>query len=492
MVRDHARFVRRLAVFLPLLVIASACSRGSSHAPEKVGRSQGAIINGVLDKTHPAVVALILGKNAESFEGTCTGTIVKRDVEHHIGWVATAAHCTAHGVSLVVQAEDFTSTDAVSYAVLDYEADPRYASTQDYDFAVVRIVGVDASTPEIPLTAAPDGLVPQAAVTSVGFGVTGVEESNSKRYSIDKKLLRVGDLLVYDQTSSGVCFGDSGGPVIAGTGKSARVVGIHSFVSPGDCKGTGSSWRVTSDLEFFDAQLGKPLPKPSCELCEKTAKSGAGTCALLTASCLSSDDCRGYYECIADEKKTPTDCFAEFTLAEGPFTAATSCVCEQACADECASAPSCDGVGKCGATLNAKNGDDCISCMESACCQEQRDCTADGRCHLCLKRDDSFSTCKTNEPRLALAACAREKCSTECAGSTLPTIGATGATGPDAGADAGSPPLAGEESSGCAVARLASSASHGTDTAAVAFFALALASLRRVTRRRVRPRHDPA
>lgn len=487
MVRDFEWFVRCLPILLSLVVAGSACSRDSSRAPEKVqklGRTESAIINGALDKTHPAVVALILGKDAQSFEGTCSGTIVKRDVEHHIGWVATAAHCVAHGVSLVVQAEDFTSIDAVSYAVLDYEADSRFASEHTYDFAVVRIVGVDASTPEIPLTTAPDGLAPQEPVTSVGFGVTSTDgESNSQRHAIDKKLFRVdSDLLVYDQTSSGVCFGDSGGPVIAGTGSDARVVGIHSFVSPADCKGTGSSWRVTANLEFFDAQLNKPAPKPSCELCEKTAKSGAGTCAVLTASCLSSDECRGYYECIGDGKKTQAECFSEFTLAEGPFTAATSCVCQEACADVCAGSPSCDGVGKCGAKLNPKNGDACIACMESTCCQEQRDCTADGRCHLCLKRDDSFSSCKTNEKRLSLAACARDKCANECAGSTLQSIGATGATSPDAGADGGSPPSAGEDS-GCAVAHDTRSSSQGWGAAAIGVFALALTSVRRGTRR---------
>ncbi|MFO0738217.1 MAG: trypsin-like serine protease [Labilithrix sp.] len=477
---------RDLALLLPLFVIGSmlACSKGTSHAPApaKVGRAESAIIHGFLDKTHPAVVALLLGKDADSFEGTCTGTIVKRDVEHHIGWVATAAHCTARGVSLVVQAEDFTSTDAITYAVLDHEADPRYAKDNTYDFAVVRIVGVDASTPEIPLTTAPDGLVPNAPVTSVGFGVTTVGESNSQRYAIDKKLFRVEEeLLVYDQESSGVCFGDSGGPVIAGSGKDARVVGIHSFVSPGDCMGTGSSWRVTTDLDFFDAQLNKPPPKPSCGLCEKTAKSGAGTCALLTSSCLGDDDCRGYYECIGDAKKTSTECFTEYTLAEGPFTAATSCVCEQACADECAGSPSCAGVGKCGAKLNAENGDACIACIESTCCEEERGCTADGRCHLCLKRDDSFSSCKTNDKRQALAACARDKCSAECAGTTLQTIGAPSPA--DAGADAGAPPPPVAEASGCTIARSVRPPSCGWGAAAgLLALALAFASRRRATR----------
>src|SRR5262249_55275070 len=161
------------------------------------------------------------------------------------------------------------------YDVLDYEADPRWATSGQHDFAMVRIVGVDESTPVIPLTAAPDELAPQMAVTSVGFGMTADNMANTKRYSVEKTLAGItSELLGYDQATSGVCFGDSGGPVIAGSGASARVVGIHSFVA-GGCDVAGYSARVTDGLAFFEHEFDKALPEPSCELCQKTAKSGA-------------------------------------------------------------------------------------------------------------------------------------------------------------------------------------------------------------------------
>lgn len=463
----------RLTRLLPLAVLGWACSTAPSSPPEAetVERSEAAIVNGVRDTAHPAVVALLLGKDS-SAGGACTGTIVKRDAARRIGWVATAAHCVDAGVALVLQTEDYGAGDFIQYSVIDYEADPRYSRADlGHDFAIVRIGGVDASTPVIPLTGDPDDLVEGMQVTSVGFGSTG-SGVNTTRRSVKKPLDRVTpELLGYDQRGSGVCFGDSGGPVIAGSGASARVVGIHSFVA-GGCDVEGYSARVTSGLDFYAQELEK-VPEPSCAVCETVATGGTGTCAELTTSCLNDDECRGYYECIGDGKKDPAECFSEFPISEGPFTAAKSCVCTQACADECAAEPSCAAVGKCGYKLDED--DACTSCVESACCEEMRDCTVDGRCALCLKRKDSFGSCKRNTARLALAACASDRCASECAGSTLQTIGETA---PPEDADAG-PAAPAEPASGCSLAPSAPDAPVAWRSLAISGLALAAFARRR-------------
>lgn len=426
---------------LPLVLVVSACSVGPPE-PTPVGRVESAIINGAPDKAHPAVVALMLGDN--EWGGACTGTIVKTDPARKIGWVATAAHCVKPGVSLVVQGEDYWSGGVVTYTVLDYEADRRFSLARGYDFAMVRVGGVDASTPVMPLTTAPDGLSVGGTVTSVGYGTTGGGVNTERRF-VDKPVSVLTDRLIgYAQEDSGVCFGDSGGPVIAGAGASARVVGIHSYVTP-DCSGEGYSARVTSGLDFFDAQLDKALPEPTCDTCGKIATGGAGTCASLTRSCLEDDSCRGYFECIANGR-TQASCFSQFPSAEGPFVAAASCVCGEACPSECAGDASCEGVGACGFALEE---DECGACVESACCEEVRDCTADGSCYRCLKADDRFGMCKRSETRAALAACARDRCATECAGSTLPTIGEEPSEAAESEADSATDEAAG----GCSSAR---------------------------------------
>jgi MYXO-CTERM domain-containing protein len=466
----------RLLRFLPLAVLGWACSTGPSNVSgsENLGRSNAAIINGVLDTTHPAVVALLLGEDGN--EGACTGTIVKRDLERHIGWVATAAHCLESGASLAIQSQDYASSDYIQYSVIDFEADPLYSTGREgHDFGVIRIGGVDESTPVIPLATDPDNLVRGMDVTSVGFGMTAESDFNTTRQSVTKPLNEVtANLLGYEQATSGICFGDSGGPVIAGSGGSERVVGIHSFGTSALCVGQGYSARVTSGLDFFEQQLNK-VPEPSCALCEKIAKGGAGKCARLIESCLNDAECSGYYKCIADGKKEAAECFAEFPISEGPFLAGTSCVCHEACADVCAGDSSCAAVPKCGDKLD--EADACSTCIESSCCEELRDCTADGRCHLCLKRDDSFGSCKRNTPRQALATCAANKCSRECAGSTLPTIGQ-----PTEEADAGPPPAATEPASGCSAAP----SSAPTSWRLLAFAGVALGTL--VHRRRRGPR----
>lgn len=188
-------------LLLSFLALGVACSTGQTESGrlERSARTRSAIINGVLDRDPPAVVALLLGKN-DSFEGACSGTIVKTDPERHIGWVATAAHCVSSAIWQVVQTEDY-AVSSVAYSVLDAEADPRYGSTsRDHDFAVVRIGGVDASTPFIPLTTAPDDLTEDQPVTSVGFGQTGDDGLNTKRHAVKKTIGSLSETLIgYDR-----------------------------------------------------------------------------------------------------------------------------------------------------------------------------------------------------------------------------------------------------------------------------------------------------
>lgn len=460
----------RFPSVLPFVLLAAACSvETAPPSPEAaVVRSRAAIVAGYADTAHPAVVSLTLGEG--SFDGSCTGTIVKIDPARRIGWVATAAHCIETGVWRVIETEDTASGTGVVYGVLDYEADPRYRG-QDDDYAMVRILGVDATTPTIPLVTSPDGLAVGSKVTSVGFGRTLEATTNTKRMAIDMTIAELtSDLVGYVQRTGGICNGDSGGPVLSGSGPAERVVAIHSYGVEG-CQDRAYSARVTDGLAFFGAQLAKPLPALSCDLCRRIETSGKGACAAITTACLADDDCRGYQDCIAARKKDAATCASEFTLAAGPSLAAKSCACGGPCAEACANDASCAGVGKCGAEVRAEA--ECSACIESACCAEHSDCTGDGRCHLCLEKDDTFPSCTKNEPRKRLAACAKDKCAAPCAGSTLPTIGVEEAPAPEEAA----PP---EEEAGCRVARARGPASPA---ALVALSALAVALVRRRRRR---------
>ena len=82
--------------------------------------------------------------------GLCSGTVVKVDANRKIGWVATAAHCVDVPPVMICRATiSLLSPDALHYEVLDYEADSRYGNQAGtpYDFAMVRIAGVERERP---------------------------------------------------------------------------------------------------------------------------------------------------------------------------------------------------------------------------------------------------------------------------------------------------------------------------------------------------------
>lgn len=421
--------MRAPAVFVVTALALAACSAAPNDpgpSEDTVARAASAIINGELDTSHPAVVALILQEGQQG--GICSGIIVKVDAARRVGWVATAAHCVDVPPVLVVQGEDFLAPDALRYEVLDYQADTRYTGQtgSSYDFAMVRIAGVDGSTPTIPFVSSPDGLASGTPVVSVGYGRTtligsGVQDENTKRRRVSRTLSQVGGTQIgYNMQSAGICQGDSGGPVLVSTSSGERVAGIHSYVQ-GDCNGFGVSGRVTAGASFWNAQLAKAIPAEDCSMCEKIANSGNGECATLTRSCLADKECGGFYKCLGQCGGTANcrkSCLTKFPKAEGPFTAAATCVCSRACADKCAGTLSCSNVPKCGYKFPAG---DCSSCTEASCCDAAQDCVADGTCYLCLKNNDEDPACATNAARKKLATCVASSCKDECAGTGLDT-----------------------------------------------------------------------
>ncbi len=470
----------RLLAFLPLAAsLAVACSSTPEIGSENTGSTSSAIINGQLDTKHQAVVALILEQGQQG--GICSGTIVKVDAQRKIGWVATAAHCVDVPPKYIIAGPDFLSPSALVYKVLDYEADPRYGNQAGtpYDFAMVRIAGVDGSTPVIPFTSSPDGLSSGTPVTSVGYGRTSLieptkpEDQNTKRWFVNKSLSQVGSTEIgYGMSQSGICQGDSGGPVLVNSGGSEKVVGIHSYVSGGGCNGFGVSGRVTAGASFWNQQLAKALPPDNCQTCDAAANSGTQECAQLNKACLDDPECKAFSECLGKKKKA--DCLVDHPKAEGPFMAAANCVCTRACASQCGSSDSCKAAPKCGYAFPAG---ECRTCTEGSCCQEAIDCAADGTCYLCLKKgDDVDPECATNAKRKALATCSASKCKDPCAGDPITNNADPEPEGEgEGGGEGGGTTTTKKTTSGCA----ASGAESPNGAFAFVALGLAISALRR-------------
>ncbi|AKV04751.1 hypothetical protein AKJ09_11414 [Labilithrix luteola] len=405
-------------------VVAASCSSSESHDPSggtegPTGKSRSPIINGDPDTTHSAVVAIIA--SSSSATTLCSGTIVKVDAANHIGWVLTAAHCVATPPTIVLAGSDFSKVDVTRYLPIDFTFDSRYQQGGDagqrFDFAMIRIGGVDATTPTIPVTTANDGLTVGQNVLALGFGRTRLidagTDTNTLRRSATLTISALDtNLIAYDLRERGICEGDSGGPDLVTVNGVDTVVGVHSFIV-NDCDGQGVSGRVSGDLEFIDAALAEPLPTRDCDLCTKIVNSGNQECALITTACLTNPDCAGFYTCpnATTSPGAAQACLQKFPQAQGPVIAASQCPCNRSCADVCASTPACQGVPKCGFAVQGA----CGTCTEGGCCQQLLDCSADANCYQCLVKGNGDSSCASSQLHQQLTACINSQCQQQCA-----------------------------------------------------------------------------
>jgi hypothetical protein len=482
-------------VLVTVLATSSACNqsgavKGAGDAPDlgsgshfpndtNFDASSSPIISGTVDNIDTAVVAII---STSSTNATlCSGTIIKVDPNNHIGWVLTAAHCIVPAPTVVLQAADYSASDAIRYYVIDYGADSRYeqggSPAQPFDVAVLRIGGVDAATPVMPIASRDDGLDIGSQVKAIGFGRTTLLEAgtdtNTKRMTTPLVVANITSLQIgYDLAERGICEGDSGGPDLVTQNGLPTVVGIHSFIA-GDCNGTGASTRVSGNLDFIEAELTMPLPDRTCSACAAIAMSGNQECAQITTACLANPDCAAFYTCpgATTNASDRASCLQKFPAAQGPVTASSECPCNRSCADVCASAPACTDVPTCGETLPLGA---CGSCMQSTCCQQVLDCQADSTCHLCLTEGDQDPSCQSNGARKALAACAIPSCNAPCLGTEFVRD-----------VDSIAPNTRGSSSVGCSVER--------PDPAGASIFASTMTVLSltvQIIRRRRRYRHE--
>jgi hypothetical protein len=414
-------------VAAPLL---GACSvEPTNPAPsEPTASATAPIINGVLDPNRPAVVAVLSQKNGQG--GACTGTIIQVDVPSKTAHVLTAAHCVDPLPPVaVIQGDDYESTRAIRYSVLDYVAHPDYSGRitggagSAFDFAIVRIVGADATTPVLKyLAPSEDRLARGTPVVSVGYGrTTPIDEprsENSKRYRIARTLTNVtSTMLVYSLDGGGICSGDSGGPVLVDVDGEPRVAGVHSFVS-NNCKGDGYSGRVSAVDGWIRQQLGAPAPTNTCQVCLEAARSGNSVCAQQERACSEDAQCGGLSDCLAKcdgDAACRSECVEKFRFGVGPLISAASCTCVTACARECAGSAACADTAKCGASLSPGT---CSTCAESKCCAELAAATADGVAYDCLRRGDTSGACASNSVFNAYRSCLSTKCTSECGSGT--------------------------------------------------------------------------
>lgn len=398
---------------LGLVTILAACAAPPA-ADEAPAHQSQRIIGGQYDTTHEAVVAVLQD------QGLCTGTIVKTEPSTGVLWVLTAAHCVTSPPKYVVQGPDFQSPTALLYEVLDYAPHPSYTGAVDsnYDFAMVRAAGADASTPTLPyLKTSNDSVTSGKQILALGYGKvqpTDPEPPQSQRKSIALAVSQTSTTkLSFNFQSGGTCQGDSGGPDLYTIGGAEYVAGVHSY-GVGGCTGTSVSGRISAATSWADGELAKAPKASACDVCTKTQFSGKNTCAQYQSACAANRDCTNYVSCVnkCSDAACRTACQGQYPLGIGPANAVSTCACSVGgCHPACGA--SCFGTPACGYTIS---GAECRTCVEASCCTELAAAAKDGRGYDCIKNNGADPACAKNAAYQKLVTCQSSKCAV-CKGS---------------------------------------------------------------------------
>jgi hypothetical protein len=323
-----------LASAVCLLPSLAGCDSATDPSTASTSEGRSAIYNGSLDTAHPAVISVRLG------DALCTATIV--EASERGGFALTAAHCCRgrSAADVDIMAGD-QATEALGLEVTSLVIDRAYDGFT-HDFCLIAFDGPRdprAALPTIPLAGRVDDLGPDEPLEFVGYGRDG-DVNRNVRNRVVVSLTRVEPLVVhYDQRQGGPCNGDSGGPGLA-TVDGAEVIAAVVSYGVKTCGDEGVSGRVSAVLDDFlrPSMAGEPQ-RISCSSCVKGAASEVGGCASARAPCRDDSECLELARCRA--QCTTEACHARCDRAHAAglpeYTAVKRCVCDDACADACAS-----------------------------------------------------------------------------------------------------------------------------------------------------------
>jgi Trypsin len=205
------------------------------------------ILNGsTCSETNTSVVMLNLRDKYDEAVGQCSGTIIAPRA------VLTAAHCLVDSSEPVATVKVFLGRGTNQLVATSFQASPLYSGTNSSSLDVgVVLTGEDMNRPAVSLLLSREAVPGQQAVIA-GWGQDRSGQSSSGT-------LRAGATTIsavttyYLQTqitggASGVCSGDSGGPLLLSEGGVWALAGVTSATSANSC---------TSGTDFY-ARLRNP------------------------------------------------------------------------------------------------------------------------------------------------------------------------------------------------------------------------------------------
>ncbi len=402
-------------LFLGSVLVLGCSQEGLPPEAERVQADDSAIINGVLDTTHTAVVAVL----GNAFE--CSGTVLQ--VTGTTGYVLTAAHCCVPGdlPNQVVVGPDYTtgvSHNIVPGSVTRDSCYLDYPGSTD-DVCMLKFMNATGVPTIPPMTPQTDTLAIGTPITYVGYGITAVPapmNGNTQRRKVDKNIGKVDTYFVEyaGADMSGTCQGDSGGPGIVTVNGKEMVASVTSF---GDqsCNQLGSSIRTSAVYTHFIAKyLADTMPDQVCPAsvdCNSCVQSSTqnGNCKNPTDTCFKDPECGALAQCYqgCSTVACQNACTTAHVGGLTKYAAIFSCICTVGCAQACGNTPTCTAP-KCGLKVVDTT---CTSCVETTCCAEAWECQADSTCRKCFTVGTPPAACAANAKAAAYYACASGQCS---------------------------------------------------------------------------------
>lgn len=230
---------------------------------EERGDTSSLIVNGKADSGHPAVVAIgwkITKADGTTGSATCTGTVIGPTT------ILTAGHCVKPaeaGTTFSSYRVGFGSDFSKAKVIAGAEAipHPNYNPKVFGNYDVGVVILEQATTVKPIRFAQVITSMKGKTVTHVGFGKTDAsgKTRNTTKQTVDLPVtMQTAHVLETGDGKSGICSGDSGGPMLAVNGqtKETLIVGVHSYVNNATtCLGKGYSTRTDVVKDFILAQL---------------------------------------------------------------------------------------------------------------------------------------------------------------------------------------------------------------------------------------------